>query len=115
MIPACLATPHELATGIDDVEDLCDRAARTYLKRRRVIELDADAYADLTSYLMLVAWAEAVKWTGAGRLDSFIGQRLQWRCTDWYRSRFGRSSKPRPVILSLDELRAGELLEPDCA
>lgn len=115
LIPASLATPQELAAGIDDVEELCARAARTYLKRRQVPYLDDDTYADLISYLMLVAWTEAVKFSGGGRLDKFIGQRLQWRCTDWYRSRFGRGRHPRPVVISLDEIRTAELLEPDCA
>lgn len=119
ILPAGLATPQELAVGVDDVEALCGRAAGAYLQRRPGAYRDEqerrELVGELVGHLMLCAWVEAAKFDGRGQLDRYLGQRLQWRCTDWYRSHFGRSKTPRPVMVSLDELRELEELEPDVA
>lgn len=116
-MPAGFATPTELADGIQNIEALCTRCAGNYLSQRQAT-LPTDAFEDLVSYLMLAAWTEAARYRSVGgtsSLNGFISTRLAFRCTDWYRSRFGRSRLPKPVILSLDQLHAAELLEPDCA
>ena len=121
ILPACLATPEELSRGVTDIEALCGRAAGAYLQRRPGAYRDErerrELISELVSYLMLAAWVEASKFDGRGQLDRYLGQRLQWRCTDWYRSYFGRGKtpRPRPVPVSLDALREQEQLEPDVA
>lgn len=114
VLPASLATPAELTAGVRDIEGLCLHIANEYLARRRA-HLAPEDDAELVSYLMLAAWTEAARYqVGIGTLLGFLSARLRFRCTDWYRSRFGRSRAPRPVMVSLDSMRDQEL-EPDCA
>jgi hypothetical protein len=113
VMPACFATPAEISTGVLDVEGLCKHVANEYLERRRAYLTD-DQHAELLGYLMLAAWTEAGRFNGTGRLLGFLESRLKWRCTDWYRTYFGRGKTPRPQVVSLDSLRDQEL-EPDCA
>lgn len=108
ILPASLATPSEREAGIEDIEALCARVARDYLKRRGAY-LSSEMHADLASYLMLAAWKEASRYqSGWGTLVGYLSARLRFRCTDWYRSYFGRSKTPRPAVLSLDALRVEE-------
>lgn len=114
ILPASLATPPELAAGVRDIEGLCKHVANEYLARRRAY-LNDDQDAELRGYLMLAAWKEATRYQpGRVNLLGYLTARLTFRCTDWYRSYFGRSKTPRPAIISLEVLRDEEL-EPDCA
>jgi len=116
ILPVSLATPAEIMVGIRDLEGLCVGVANDYL-RRRSARLSDEQTAELVSYLMLAAWKEAVRYQ-PGRVDllGYLVARLRFRCTDWYRSYFGRSKLPRPVFVSLDALRDQEQeLEPDVA
>ena len=104
ILPACLATPQELAAGVCDVEGLCHGVANAYLARRGAY-LSDDLHGELYSYLMLAAWTEAAKYRPhIGTLVGFLTARLRFRCVDWYRSYFGRSKRERPVLVSLDDL-----------
>ena len=125
ILPASLATPAELAAGVENIEALCERVAGDYLRRCKA-SLNDDCHDELMGFLMLRAWSEAGRYAprdGGSHLVGYLSQRLAWRCTDWYRSTFGetrrRSSRPRPVIISLDELREQAEPEPeldlDCA
>lgn len=117
ILPATLATPAELAQGVRNIEALCGRVARDYLKRRGAY-LSDELHADLASYLMLAAWKETSRYQpGWGTLVGYLSQRLAWRCTDWYRTTYGRAPRVTPTLESLDvlrdELRAAEEPDPD--
>lgn len=118
ILPASLATPAELAAGVRNIEALCEHVAGRYLYQRRGYLAD-DLFEELTSYLMLRAWHEAGRYDPARGVDlvGYLSQRLAWRCTDWYRTTYGRGPRVTPTMESLDrlrdELRLAEEPDPD--
>jgi DNA-directed RNA polymerase specialized sigma24 family protein len=100
---------------VGDVERLC-----TSIVRRSKLRLSRDEEEDLTVYLIETCWELSLRYQpGTGSTTSFLGwatTNLRLRAIDWRRSRYGRTTwrfanhtyeRPRPLLLSLDELDPG--------
>lgn len=105
---------------IDDVEQLCTRAARRWLNRNSIVlssggELTESDFESLVSFLVIAVWKAAERYEPAksSSFEAVIRGRLTNRCVDWLRTHRGRTrwqfgdrtyEREIPTAISLDAI-----------